>query len=70
MSGITRNTPLRELPELLRVEEAAAWLGIGRGLAYDLARRGDLPTVRLGRLVRVRRDGLESYASGRVEGQQ
>ncbi|MBM3820277.1 MAG: helix-turn-helix domain-containing protein [Acidimicrobiia bacterium] len=56
--GVTRQTPLEDLPELLRVEEAARWLGIGRGLAYELARRGDLPSVRLGRLLRIRRDGL------------
>jgi excisionase family DNA binding protein len=32
------------------VEEAAALLGIGRGLAYELARRGELPgVIRLGR---------------------
>lgn len=42
MNCITRNTPLEQLPELLSVNEAAAWMGIGRGLAYDLARRGDL----------------------------
>lgn len=59
---ITRHTPLADLPELLRVEEAAAWLDIGKGLAYELARRGDLPSVRLGRLLRVRRDGLADRA--------
>jgi len=56
---ITRRTPLADLPALMRIEEYAAWAGIGRGLAYALAKRGDLPTVRLGRLLRVRRDGLE-----------
>lgn len=33
----------------LTVEEAAELLGVGRSCAYDAARRGDLPTVRLGR---------------------
>ena len=56
--GVTRNTPFADLPELLRVEEAAAYLDIGRGHCYDMVRRGDLPSVRLGRLVRVKRDGL------------
>ena len=60
MAEITRQTPLNELPELLRVEEAAAYLGIGRGLAYELARQGTLPSVRLGRLLRIKRDGLEA----------
>ena len=33
----------------ITVEEAAALLGIGRTAAYDAARRGQLPTRRLGR---------------------
>jgi excisionase family DNA binding protein len=33
----------------MTVEEAARELGIGRGLAYELARRGEIPTLRLGR---------------------
>ena len=35
--------------QTLTVEEAAVVLGIGRGLAYEAARRGELPTLRLGR---------------------
>ena len=30
---------------------AASVLGIGRSLAWDMCRRGDLPTIRLGRRV-------------------
>ena len=33
----------------ITVEEAAAVLGIGRSAAYEAARRGQLPTRRLGR---------------------
>jgi len=33
----------------ISVEEAASLLGIGRSAAYDAARRGQLPTRRLGR---------------------
>lgn len=35
--------------QTLTVEEAAQVLGIGRTLAFEMARRGDLPTLRLGR---------------------
>ncbi len=35
------------------VEEAAAILRIGRSAAYEAARRGEIPTVRLGRSLRV-----------------
>lgn len=35
------------------VEEAAGFLGIARGSAYEAARRGDLPTIRVGRRLLV-----------------
>lgn len=43
------------------VEEAAAELGIGRGLAYELARQGTFPVklLRIGRLYRVVRADLD-----------
>lgn len=45
----------------LTIDEVAARLGIGRTLAYDLARRNDLPvaTIRLGRRLVVSRAALE-----------
>lgn len=43
----------------LTVEEAAAILGIGRTLAFELARTGQLPTIRLGRRILVPRVALE-----------
>jgi excisionase family DNA binding protein len=42
------------------VEEAAALLQIGRSAAYEAARRGELPTVRIGRSLRVPRHALEA----------
>ncbi len=42
----------RERPTL-SIEEAAELLGIGRSAAYECARRSQLPTLRLGRRLRV-----------------
>ena len=42
----------------MTVEEAAAVLGVSRGLAYDAARRGEIPTIRLGRRLLVPRSKL------------
>jgi excisionase family DNA binding protein len=42
------------------VEEAGQLLGIGRGSAYQAARAGELPTVRLGRRLLVPRAALMS----------
>jgi len=35
------------------VPEAGRLLGLGRNAAYDAARRGDIPTLRIGRLLLV-----------------
>ncbi len=35
------------------VPEAGRLLGLGRNAAYDAAKRGDLPTLRIGRLLLV-----------------
>jgi excisionase family DNA binding protein len=43
----------------LTVEEAGQLLGIGRGLAYESARRGDIPTLRIGRRLVVPKAALD-----------
>jgi excisionase family DNA binding protein len=48
-----------DLPLVLTVEEAAKVLRIGRSSAYEAARTGQLPTVRIGRILRVPRSALE-----------
>ncbi len=41
-------------PKTLSVPEAGKlYLGIGRDSAYEAARRGDLPIIRVGKLMRV-----------------
>jgi len=37
----------------MSVPEAANYLGIGRNSAYEAARTGQIPTIRIGRLLRV-----------------
>ncbi len=46
---------------LLTVPEAADYLGIGKTLAWQLVQQGILPSVRLGRLVRVPRARLDAW---------
>ncbi len=48
-------------PEMLTVPEAAAYLRISRDLAYELIARGELPHVRLGRVIRVPGFGLQQW---------
>lgn len=49
----------------MTVEETAGILGISRGLAYELVRRGDLPHLRLGRRIVVPVRALESFIASR-----
>jgi len=51
---------------LLRVDEAARLLGIGTTLAYEMVGRGDLPSIRLGRSVRVPRAALEAWITAKT----
>ncbi len=41
------------------VQEAAKILGIGRNAAYEAARRGDIPTIRIGGRILVPKAALE-----------
>lgn len=45
--------PTPQQQATVTVEFAGEALGISRGLAYDAARRGDLPTIRVGRRLLV-----------------
>ena len=56
--------------ETLTVHEAAAMLGISPRHAYLLARRGDLPVLRLGNrwlIVRARLEEMLAKAGGTAE---
>lgn len=65
---------LEDLPDVLTVEEAAKVLRIGRGAAYDLARRWrvtngreGLPVISFGRSLRVPRAALLSLLDVEIE---
>ena len=45
-------------PLVMTVPQAAELLGISRGLAYEAATRGELPTIRIGRRLLVPRARL------------
>ena len=46
---------------LLTVQEAARALRIGRNKCYELIRQNRIPHVRIDRMIRVPRDGLEAW---------
>ena len=53
--------------QLLRAEEAAHLFGIGRTKIYEMIARGEIPALRIGRLVRVPRHALEEWIADRTE---
>jgi excisionase family DNA binding protein len=52
---------------LLRVEEVAEILQVSRAFGYQLVQRGEIPGVRLGRAVRVRREDLLRFIEANVQ---
>ncbi|KAA9164980.1 helix-turn-helix domain-containing protein [Amycolatopsis acidicola] len=60
------------MPErvLLKVEEAAARLGIGRTKTYALVKSGDLESVLIGTLRRIPADAVTAYAARLISAQK
>jgi excisionase family DNA binding protein len=56
-------------PALLRVDEAAQYLSLGRSKMYERIARGELPVIRIGRSVRVPRNALEAWIQAQVNEQ-
>lgn len=54
--------------QLLTAEQAAAQLAIKPSAVYRLIRRGELPAIRIGRLVRVHPDDLSAWVEHQREG--
>jgi excisionase family DNA binding protein len=40
-------------PQTISVEEAGRILGVGRNSAYEAVRRGEIPVIKIGKLLRV-----------------
>jgi excisionase family DNA binding protein len=47
--------------ELLSIPQLCRELGMGKSWVYRRLRSGEIPSVRLGRTIKVRRDELEEY---------
>jgi len=54
--------------QLLTADEAAALLHNHRSTIYDMMQNGEIPTVKYGRSVRIRRQDLEKFITGHLEG--
>lgn len=49
---------------VMTVPEAGRKLGLGRNAAYEAAKRGEIPTIKFGKLIRVPVKAFERLLSG------
>jgi excisionase family DNA binding protein len=54
--------------ELLRPDDVQQILRIGRSKVYEMIARGELPVIRIGRVVRLPRKELERWIEDRTSG--
>ena len=52
---------------LIRPSEAAEVLGIGRTKIYELIARGEVPSVRVGSVIRVPLEDLRLWVQGKAQ---
>ena len=53
-----------------QVPEAGALLGLSRNASYEAAKRGDFPTIKLGKLIRVPKLPSTGYLMSRSNNRQ
>ena len=52
---------ITQLDKLLKASEVAEILNISRSLSYRLIQKGDIPSVQIGKAIRVRKEDLSNY---------
>jgi excisionase family DNA binding protein len=57
---------LIEHDRLLNADDVAKLFKISKSMAYKLIREGEIPAIKLGRLVRVRRSDLAAFINDNV----
>lgn len=60
MTTATQNAP----KQTYTITEVARILGVGRTAAYEAARTGEIPTIKIGKRLLVPKPALESLLSG------
>ena len=68
---LKENFPAKEknLSRLLNARDVAAALNMGLSTAYLLMERGELPSIRIGRSVRIRPEDLEKFIESKAQRQ-
>ncbi len=56
---------INDYPDFLTVEQTREILGLGKNTMYEALKRGDIPSVRIGRLIRISKKVLEETMNGK-----
>ena len=64
-----RSIEEKTLPRLLIAQDVAAALNMGLSTVYQLVDRGELPSIRIGRSVRIRPEDLEKFIESKAQRQ-
>jgi excisionase family DNA binding protein len=64
ISSNVRRVKMEKL--LLRINETAQLIGLGKSKTYDLIARGELPSIRIGKSVRVPAEKLREWVNSRL----
>ena len=57
----------KTLPRLLNAQDVAGALNVGISTVYLLVERGELPSIRIGRSVRIRPEDLEKFIESKAQ---
>ncbi len=61
LNGQSSKGPQSRGPELLSIPEVCHSLGMGKSWVYRRVKSGEIPSVKLGRSIKVKREDLEEY---------
>jgi excisionase family DNA binding protein len=53
-----------EQKEWFDTDELVRWLGLGRTKTYEMLRSGEIPSYKIGRIRRIRRQDIEAWLEG------
>ncbi|TFH34405.1 MAG: DNA-binding protein [Anaerolineales bacterium] len=59
----------KTLSRLLNAQDVAAALNMGLSTVYQLVERGELPSIQIGRSVRIRPEDLEKFIESKTQRQ-
>jgi len=65
---VSEKTGLDDAPgRLLGPDEVSQYLHLGRTRTYELMKRGEIPVLRLGRLLRCRQSDIDDWIARKLE---